>query len=162
MGPLVVNMVKTVDTIFVLSAFKRANFQSKSTKLVSSSMFTCPNWCFKMYLSCFIWLTCFLLCVCVLLLDRGYILRLFFKEQNAFSIDTVICSRLTTTDPVLPLSLLSFSCLFLLFPYTLEACLTWNTLIDNRYPPISVCIFFSLSCYTTHSCHQVEVSYHSQ
>lgn len=105
MGPLVVNMVKTVDTIFVLSAFKRANFQSKSTKLVSSSMFTCPNWCFKMYLSCFTWLTCFLLCVCVLLLDRGYILRLFFKEQNAFSIDTVICGRLTATDPVLLLSL---------------------------------------------------------
>lgn len=60
-----------------------------------------------------------------------------FENKDAFSIDTVICSRLTATEPPPPSSFL----LFLLFvPLFLssEACLTWNILIENRYPRISV------------------------
>lgn len=58
-----------------------------------------------------------------------------FENKDAFSIDTVICSRLTATEPPPPSSLLL---LFVPLFSSSEACLTWNILIENRYPRISV------------------------
>lgn len=60
-----------------------------------------------------------------------------FENKDAFSIDTVICSRLTATEPPPPSSFPLFLLFVPLFSSS-EACLTWNILIENRYPRISV------------------------
>ena len=74
-----------------------------------------------------------------------------FENKDAFSIDTVICSRLTATEPLPPSSSLLLLLLFVpLFPSS-EACLTWNILIENRYPRISVRIVSLPSSLYTHT-----------
>lgn len=85
------------------------------------------------------------------------------ESKDAFSpIETVICSRLYVQQS-LPLFLLLLLLLFvpLFFFFPSEACPTWNILIENRYPRISVWYIVSLPPFPPHAHKQAPHTGHS-